>query len=572
MASFDEKPIKDHDPEAEGDVSTEDGSDSEVEQADAAATEHYVSVGKSKLRQKEAPALGPKYSGVRVSRSALDDSDDGMPDDEEDSEDAEDSEDSQEYDDPDTADLERDNIIDDEEIDSDEAFDEGEEAMFRKKGFSFKDSKKATNGPKALNGRSKRAVAADFMSGSDEEEQDDEDVESDSAEDDESEQLDGSETDEGLSDDQEGSSAEDDDDDGSDDDDDDDDDDEDEDEDEDDEDEEMGGTDTKDDRSGIRNLMQEGQKSVVATISQAAKADAEKGVAVRQQRRNYDALLNLRIRLQKSLVAVNSFGEVPDSDSEDKEPYEAAEEAAIKLWTAIDGFRASLLPEQKAGQKRKREIDPTTSSEEIWEDMQATEERASAKRKKVLDKWSNRVKSTTTTMNKTRQLGAAAGSQSLISVLEDQLVNSDRLVKRTRVPRSCAPVQAGRKMAEDPEIYDDADFYQLLLKELVDQRTSDTAAGGDATVPTVRWTAIKEAKTRKQVDRRASKGRKLRFTVHEKLQNFMAPEDRRSWEEEAIDRLFGTLFGQKMQLKEDISEDEGDDLAAAEEGLKLFRS
>lgn len=35
----------DHDPEAEGDASTEDGSDSEQEQADAAATEHYVSVG-----------------------------------------------------------------------------------------------------------------------------------------------------------------------------------------------------------------------------------------------------------------------------------------------------------------------------------------------------------------------------------------------------------------------------------------------------------------------------------------------------------------------------------------------
>ncbi|ROW08523.1 hypothetical protein VMCG_03049 [Cytospora schulzeri] len=568
IASFDEKPTKDYDPEAEGDASTEDGSDSEQEHEDAAATEHYVSVGKSKLRQKEAPALGPKYSGVRVSRSALDDSDDGMPGDEEDFEDAEDPEDSQEYDDPDTADLERDNIIDDEEIDSDEAFDEGEEAMFRKKGFSFKDSKKATNGSKALNGRSKRAVAADFMSGSDEEEEDDEDLESDSAEDDESAQLDGSETEEGPSDEEDGSSAEEE---GSDDDSDEDDDDDD-DDDEDDEDEEMGGTDTKDDRSGIRSLMQEGQKSVVATISQAAKADAEKGVAVRQQRRNYDALLNLRIRLQKGLVAVNSFGEVADDDSEDKEPYEAAEEAAIKLWTAIDGFRASLLPEQKAGQKRKRDIDAATSNEAIWEDMQATEERASAKRKKVLDKWSNRVKSTTTTMNKTRQLGAAAGSQSLISVLEDQLVNSDRLVKRTHVPRSCAPVQAGRKMAEDPEIYDDADFYQLLLKELVDQRTSDTAAGGDASVPTVRWTAIKEAKTRKQVDRRASKGRKLRFTVHEKLQNFMAPEDRRSWEEEAIDRLFGTLFGQKMQLKEDVSEDEEDDLAAEEEGLKLFRS
>ncbi|KAK7738550.1 rRNA-processing protein bfr2 [Cytospora paraplurivora] len=567
-AAFEEKHAKDYDPEV--DASVEDGSGSEQEE-DAAATEHYVSVGKSKLRQKEAPALGPKYSGVRVSRSALDDSDDGMPDDdEEDSDDAEDSDDSQEYDDPDAADLDRDNIIDDEEIDSDEAFGEGEEDVFRNKGFSFKDSKKASQGPKAaLNGRSKRAVAADFMSGSEEEELDHDDAGSDSAEDDESAQLDGSETEEEPSGD-EGSSAEDGSDDDSEDSEEDDDEDDDEDEDED-EDEEMGGTDTKDDRSGIRNLMQEGQKSVVATISQAAKADAEKGVAVRQQRRTYDSLLNLRIRLQKGIVAVNSLGEATDTDSADKEPYEAAEEAAIKLWNAIDGFRASLLPEPKAGQKRKRDIDSATSNEELWADMQATEHRAAAKRKKVLDKWSNRVKSTTTTMNKTRQLGAAAGSQSLISVLEDQLLNSERLVKRTHVPRSCAPVQAARKVAEDPDIYDDADFYQLLLKELVDQRTSDTAAGGDSSVPTVRWTAIKEAKTRKQVDRRASKGRKLRFTVHEKLQNFMAPEDRRSWEEEAIDRLFGTLFGQKMQLKEEVSDDEEEGVAE-EEGLKLFRS
>ncbi|ROW13424.1 hypothetical protein VPNG_04369 [Cytospora leucostoma] len=561
-AAFEEKHAKDYDPEV--DASVEDGSGSEQEE-DAAATEHYVSVGKSKLRQKEAPALGPKYSGVRVSRSALDDSDDGMPDDdEEDSDDAEDSDDSQEYDDPDAADLERDNIIDDEEIDSDEAFGEGEEDVFRNKGFSFKDSKKASQGPKAvLNGRSKRAVAADFMSGSEEEGVDD--AGSDSAEDDESAQLDGSETEEEPSGD-EGSSAED----GSDDESEDSEDDDDEDEEEDD-DEEMGGTNTKDNRSGIRNLMQEGQKSVVATISQAAKADAEKGVAVRQQRRTYDSLLNLRIRLQKGMVAVNSLGEATDADSADKEPYEAAEEAAIKLWNAIDGFRASLLPEPTAGQKRKRDIDSATSNEELWADMQATEHRAAAKRKKVLDKWSNRVKSTTTTMNKTRQLGAAAGSQSLISVLEDQLLNSERLVKRTHVPRSCAPVQAARKVAEDPDIYDDADFYQLLLKELVDQRTSDTAAGGDSSVPTVRWTAIKEAKTRKQVDRRASKGRKLRFTVHEKLQNFMAPEDRRSWEEEAIDRLFGTLFGQKMQLKEEVSDDEEEGVAE-EEGLRLFRS
>lgn len=439
--------------------------------------------------------------------------------------------------------------------------------MFKKKGFTFKDSKAAKTGKDTsskplVNGRPKRAVAADFMSGSEgsgsEDKQEDGVSEDDDESDDVGAPLDEDETDGSASDDDEGSSAQEDSEDGSED-------------EEESEDEAMGGMDTGDTTADLRKLLKREQadrKDIISGVSQAVKADAEKGVAVRQQRRSYDALLNLRIRLQKGLVAINSLSEAPDDDVTDKKPYEAAEEAAIKLWAAIDSFRTNLLPEPKPGQKRKRDPDASTSNEELWEDMQATEERASAKRKKILEKWSQRVKATTTNANKQRQLSAAAGSQSLTSVLENQLLNADRLVKRTHVPRSCAPIQAGKKIAEDVHIYDDADFYQLLLKELVDQRSSD---GTNGSAPTVRYTAIKEAKTRKQVDRRASKGRKLRFTVHEKLENFMAPEDRRAWEEDAIDRLFGTLFGQRLGLKEDVESDE-EEMDVAEEGLKLFRN
>jgi protein AATF/BFR2 len=328
--------------------------------------------------------------------------------------------------------------------------------------------------------------------------------------------------------------------------------------------------------------MSEGQKSIVATMSEAAKADAEKGRAVRQQRRSFDALLNVRIRLQKALVAVNSLGAVPESDKDSSdEPYQAAEEAALKLWSTIETFRRSLpaaLSAAGAGQKRKRDVGPDTPLDELWEDMEAIESRAASHRKKVLEKWSDKVRSTTAVATSSRKLGTAT-VQPLTSVLDDQLVQSDRLVKRTRVPRSCAPVQAAAKVQEDEAVYDDADFYQLLLKELVDQRTMDSSsggAGGPGSLPTVRWgAAAREAKTRKVVDRRASKGRKLRFTVHEKLQNFMAPEDRRAWEQEAIDRFFGTLFGQKMELREDDnggSEDEGMGGASLEgQGLRLFK-
>lgn len=460
--------------------------------------------------------------------------------------------------------MDRDNIIDDEEIDSDEAFEDGDEEAFKGKGFSFRGSSK----PVVTNGRKKRPVASDFLTSSEGEEEagagvdesDDEDDISGLGESGSEEEEDG---DEGLSDEESGDleNSEDDD----------------EDMDSSDPDDDdrgdlrnmmKGGGDT--DKENLRKLMTEGQKNVVATISQAAKEEAEKGVSVRQQRRTYDTILNLRIRLQKGLVAVNTMGVADGAEDVGKEPYEAAEEAAIKLWNAIDGFRSSLVPEAKAGQKRKRDFDVEATNEELWDEMQETEKRASAKRKQVLDKWSERVKSKTAAIAQ-RQIGKDTTSQNLVSVLEDQLLNSDRLVKRTHVPRSCAPVQAAKKISEDASIFDDADFYQLLLKELVDQRTTDSSAPGSS-VPTVRWTAIKEAKTRKLVDRKASKGRKLRFTVHEKLQNFMAPEDRRGWEEDAIDRLFGTLFGQKNGLKEDAdSDDEMGGVDVEEAGLRLFR-
>ncbi|KAK3316380.1 apoptosis antagonizing transcription factor-domain-containing protein [Apodospora peruviana] len=574
FAEWDEKPVKDFDPENEAhDESEDSGGDESVDQN--AGTEHYVSVGKSKLRQKEAVALGPEYRGARVSRAALDESSDDDEEVEDDEEEEEGSNDgSEEFDDPETADLEADHVDDDVEISSDNALGESDDEKL--KDFTFPASSKPKM-PK-LNGRiAKRPTAADFMSsdgasGSGSEDEDGESEEdedeinySDEEEDSELEREGAALFDDEAeeADDDEGEDAEDDE------------------GDEEEEDEELedknGDDDDDDQRAELRKIMSEGQKSIVATMSLAAKADAEKGAAVRQQRRAFDSILNLRIRLQKALVAANSFNVVePSSQDASMEPYQAAEEAAVKLWNTIDSVRHSLMPttKAKAGEKRKRDaITLETSNQDIWESMQSLESAAVSHRRKVLDKWSGRVRSTATV--KTRRLGEST-SQTLTVVLDDQLLSGDRLIKRARTPRSCAPTQAARKVEEDKDIYDDADFYQLLLKELVDQRSTDAAAPGGDFVATVRWAALKEAKTRKQVDRKASKGRKLRYTVHEKLQNFMAPEDRRKWEDHAIDRFFGTLFGQKMELKEDdVDEDEDQEmggLAVEEDGLRLFRS
>jgi hypothetical protein len=93
--------------------------------------------------------------------------------------------------------------------------------------------------------------------------------------------------------------------------------------------------------------------------------------------------------------------------------------------------------------------------------------------------------------------------------------------------------------AEHPEIFDDADFYQFLLKALVDRRMIDGGAGAGAGAIT--WTtAMRDSKKKKVVDTKASKGRKLRYQVQEKIQNFMAPLENNTWHEQQIE--YDSLF------------------------------
>ena len=510
---------------------------------------------------------------------------------------------SSEYDDPENADLEADQQArgdEDAEIESDNALGEGDEEKF--KDFTFRGSSQT------LPHRGKRVTrptAADFISSDDDEEEDEEESNEedeeeprngaaaafldDEAEESEEDEDGGEELDGFIDDDEQDSEGEGEGEGDS--------------EDDDDEDQEdnseasdgerkapVNGNAT---RATLQDMIQAGQRSVAESLSSAAQKDVAKGKAVRQQQKAFDALLSIRIRLQKSLVAVNSLAAIEEAENQ-SEPYEAAEAAeaaAVKLWNSIDGFRSSIQSGTagKPGQKRKRStVDATTPSQDIWESMEDAERRAKARRRAVLENWSQKARNMRTVDRTARKFAAAAAAAAaekpLTARLDEELQAPERLVRRTRTPRSCAPAQVARKVNEDARIYDDADFYQLLLKELVDQRSADTGSGGAdggahasaSAAATVRFTAAREAKAKRHVDTKASKGRKMRFNVHEKLQNFMAPEDRRSWEESAIDRLFGTLFGQRMQLDEDVDDLDGSDQemggVEVDEGLRLFRS
>ena len=157
-------------------------------------------------------------------------------------------------------------------------------------------------------------------------------------------------------------------------------------------------------------------------------------------------------------------------------------------------------------------------------------------------------------------------------------------------------MQAAKRITHDGAIYDDADFYTVLLRELVEQRMADGSSAhaslptqnghgigtenGNGTLPLLPGMKDRALRVKKNVDTKASKGRKMRYTVHEKLQNFMAPEDRGVWGERQRAELFSGLLGRRVEMGEEMDVDgEGEDgdgdgdveARREEEALMLFR-
>ncbi|KAI5272125.1 TRAUB-domain-containing protein [Aureobasidium subglaciale] len=484
LAELDNPAPKDFDPEEEP---PQDDSDEDVSDDDntAAAREHYVDVGKSKLRKRDVVPLGPRYDGAQISRDAATGEDEDEDDpfskgfDEEESEDDVD----------DAAELSASEGEDEGVSDEDEDMEDGDESP------------------------------ATDMSDEDDEDSDEDD----------DRQV--------------------------------------------------------EDKTELRKLMAEEQKTVAASLSQAAKQDAEKGRAVKAQRTTFDSLLNTRIKLQKALIGTNTLSGVITTSPPTKDTqaaFLAAETAAFTLWSTLNSLRETL-ESSRTGRKRKHSAYTLeTPTSDLYAYMKSQELSVQPTRATILEKWNQKARgaSAITTKNK---LNNTSSSQGLIDILQEQL-HGDRLIKRARTPRSCAPLQLSIPPATSTEtesnIYDDADFYSLLLQSLLSQRSADSIAASTSSTISLNssFQMRREAKTKKNIDTKASKGRKMRFTVHEKLENFMAVEDRNVWEERAKDELFGSLFGRRVGLGEDDEDEgdgaevDGDEEGAEEAGLMMFRS
>uniref|UniRef100_A0A0B7BJ04 Protein AATF n=1 Tax=Arion vulgaris TaxID=1028688 RepID=A0A0B7BJ04_9EUPU len=208
--------------------------------------------------------------------------------------------------------------------------------------------------------------------------------------------------------------------------------------------------------------------------------------------------------------------------------------------------------------------------EEVEETIMKRHTEFQSFRNDTLSKWDEKTR---LTRSKVKAKNFAAFEVSVLKQIEQVLVNRERLVKRLHQQRSAYTIlgqrsseidgktgqdgvvdddddeveikleQRSRQEAKvNQEIIDDNDFYHVCLRDLIELKQNEET---DPVMANKQWLEIQRLrnKQKRKVDTRASKGRKIRYHVKEKLKNYMTPYDKSLWSDEQKDDLFKALFG-----------------------------
>ncbi|AGO09927.1 AaceriAAL064Wp [[Ashbya] aceris (nom. inval.)] len=370
-------------------------------------------------------------------------------------------------------------------------------------------------------------------------------------------------------------------------------------------------------RERLSQLVRLETQQAMGRFNAAAQNDALKGYAIQEQSRFFEGAIDVRIKLQKALAAANQLPLTKHSwekrlDAQDAELLESTCKLLHKVAGKCAELRTTFQNKERINQtelnhqpSKKRSIDAL--AEQCHDlDSQLREYRGA-----VLHMWSSKVAATSgktaLSSSKFKAINQPANVQ-----VDNQLADMPRLLKRTQLNRrgivplgfeedykqkrlplldSTLPQDATQEedadvpsnydprkkdnsaidASENPYIFDDEDFYRVLLNDLVDKKILTAQQGSNVQI------AIKarsQNKLKKNVDTKASKGRKLNYSIQEPIANYEAPINGGfKWSDEQIDEFFAGLLGQRVDFDERESEakDEQEDVEAIQhDDLRIF--
>lgn len=238
-------------------------------------------------------------------------------------------------------------------------------------------------------------------------------------------------------------------------------------------------------------------------------------------------LIECRILIQRALTALPQVYVSDEEDLDQKKEQDAQDKLDNLLSTLVDARRSlfsTLLQKEKDGS------DEDTASESESDDENSLES-VYSKMRKTWKTTLNKHHANVHLQNQQNKNKFQVVDQSFWTQIENNVKHSAILDE----------AQSQEQGAHASLGFEDSKLYQHMLQDYIAlsaERGKDNAAVAAAE----RLKRSMKKKTKKDVDRRASKGRKIRYVVHEKLQNFTFPINRPA-ATMTEDVLFKSMFG-----------------------------
>ncbi|EQC33473.1 hypothetical protein SDRG_08983 [Saprolegnia diclina VS20] len=245
---------------------------------------------------------------------------------------------------------------------------------------------------------------------------------------------------------------------------------------------------------------------------------------VHHQKMIWERCLELQIAIKQLIATINGVGV---SGSDDESAKRSALAAQLRgCMTTMHAMQQEMytLPEFSSSSKRSMD-----AADDMWQGCVDESAAALPQYQSILNKYARQADGVAAKKFK-------AVNQDVLVQVDAVLADPQRIRRKAHPARdvSSADDATDSEAIEDLQ-YDDREFYQQLLKEYIE----NGANGLDANL----GASLKLKRKKKIVNRKASKGRVVKYTVMPKLQHFMFPDPTLRYKTNMdIDELFRSLF------------------------------
>ena len=233
----------------------------------------------------------------------------------------------------------------------------------------------------------------------------------------------------------------------------------------------------------------------------------KKSKDARTQLHVWSKLLDGRIALQKAVLAVRDLERVSSKDG-DETRGQPADEATIKSLTKLlvclvklrDSYRRKSQFCAKEDEKSFNEEEYSNIDDKVLDERHTSHNDI---RNGIIEKWCEKTK-----IGTIPKKGYAALELPTLQLISNSLKDKERLIRRTQLDRTSQIDDSFH-----PETFNDDDFYHQLLKEVINKDEDR------------KWVELQRLryKSKRKADTKATKGRKIKKDLIQKLVNFMAP-------------------------------------------------